>query len=179
MIHKVRGCSLNKKRRVILIKNILQVSFYQSSAVHCKLCEKQENVPVSTFKKRPFPNDFTIESKTEKVISALRKYCSSTSNNDLMQEAKYRNLKGSVLKSVNFTVTYEKVTYVHQGSFTGHVDINTSLHNWCKEKVTGETQFRLIMLIKKDHHCAVERNRNDFMTLLYQIHENLLTSPLE
>ena len=142
-------------------KNTLQVSFYQFSTVHCKMCEKQETIPVSTFKKRSFGNDFTLESETEKVVSVLCKYCSSINYNNLVQKAKYQNLKGSVFKSVNFTVTYEKLQM-----FISHVGINTSLHNWCKEKVTGQTQFCLIMLVKKNHHRLVERNRNEFMTLL-------------
>ena len=142
-------------------KNILQVSFCQFSTVHCKMCEKQETIPVSTFKKRSFANDFTIESETEKVISALCKYCFSINYNNLMQKVKYQNLKGSALKSVNFIVTYEKLLM-----FISHIGINTSLHNWCKEKVTGQTKFCLIVLVKKDR-CLVEQNTNEFTILLY------------
>ena len=58
--------------------------------------------------------------------------CSSLNYNNLIQDAKYQNLKGSVFKSVN---CYQKnVTYVPRGSLACHVGINNCLHNWCKEK---------------------------------------------
>ena len=72
---------------------------------------KQETVSISTFKKWPFEKDFIIECENGKVTSALCKYCSEVSYDELMREAKYRGLKGSVLNSVNYY--RDKVTYIH------------------------------------------------------------------
>lgn len=97
---------------------------------------KQETVSVSTFKKWPFHSDFLIETEDGKVKSATCKYCSEIDYQDLMREAKYRGLKGQILKSLNYY--REKVSYIHRGTFSKHVGDSKSLHNWCKEKITGE-----------------------------------------
>ena len=101
------------------------------------LKEKQETISISMFKKCPFEKDFIIKCENGKVTSALCKYCSEVSYNELMREAKCRGLKGSVLHSVNYY--HNKVTYIHCGTFTRHVGDSSSLHNWCKQKVSDET----------------------------------------
>ena len=73
--------------------------------------EKQETVSISTFKEWPFEEEFIIECENGKVTPALCKYYSEVSYDELMREAKYRGLTGSVLNSVNYYC--DKVTYIH------------------------------------------------------------------
>ena len=78
----------------------------------------------------------------------------------------YWNLKGTVLKSVNFTVTYEKQSHMKKlHMLISNVGINNYPHNWWKESHWLDLVL-LNNVIKEDHHRLVERNRNKSMTLL-------------
>ena len=45
-------------------------------------------------------NDYRIEAEDWKVLSALCNYCSKVEQNDFMQEARSRSIKGSTLKLI-------------------------------------------------------------------------------
>ena len=50
---------------------------------------KKETISITTFKKWPFANDFRIETKDGKVLSALCKYCSDMEYNDFHARGKF------------------------------------------------------------------------------------------
>ena len=67
---------------------------------------KKETVSITIFKKWPFANEFRIETKDGKVLSALCRYCSEVEYNDCIREI-------SALKSIFFFsshVALESVT---------------------------------------------------------------------
>ena len=129
---------------------------------------KTRNHTSLNFPERPFANVFTIKSETQKVASALRKYCSSINCKDFMQEAKHRKC---------FKI-FQLSSYIWKSCICSPKIIQSPcwqkyfLHNWCQEKVTCETQLRLIMLINKDHHCLGTKQ-----TLRrYDVHDFIITN---
>ena len=107
--------------------------------------EKQETASISTFKKWPFEKDFIIECDNGKVTSALCKYCSEVSYDELMREAKYRGLKGSVLNHIHGGVhdlrtrVQAKVIHVHEIGCVHDVYANLYWHT--RKKVHPNFQF--------------------------------------
>ena len=73
------------------------------------LMVKKLYISITTFKKWPCSNDFRIDAEDRKVLSALCKYCSKVKNNNFMQEARFRNIRGSALKLICFV----KVLYTY------------------------------------------------------------------
>ena len=58
--------------------------------------------------------------------------------------------------------TKKKVTYVHQESFARHLGVNISLHNWCKEKDTGDTPVSLnVYKEESSWSCGTKKKRVD------------------
>ena len=97
------------------------------------MAESKETVMLSTFKKWPFSDDFNVDTSDGKVVSVMCKYCSEIDYNAFLREARYHNIKGSALKSIeNYR---KKVTYIHRSSFARHVGDSNSFHNWCKNKL--------------------------------------------
>ena len=88
----------------------------------------KNNVREATFKTWPFASDFTYEVEDGIVISV--KYLEVEYNN-FFCEAKRRNLKGQVLKSLE---SYRSnVTYIHHKTLKRHVgEVDSIELNWCK-----------------------------------------------
>ena len=93
--------------------------------------EKQEIASISTFKKWPFKKDFIIECENGKVTSALCKYCSEVSYDELMRGAKSRGLKGSVLNQIHGGV--HEIGCVH--------DVYANLYWHTRKNVQPSFQF--------------------------------------
>ena len=102
-----------------------------------KMASSKNTVCESTFKGWVFSSDFTCTIKDGIVIAAKCKYCSQTSYDKLFCEAKNRNMKGQVLKSI---MSYRnEITYIHHKSFARHVGDINSIHNWCKKAICPQT----------------------------------------
>ena len=57
------------------------------------MAASKETVMLSTFKKRPFANDFDINTSDGRVTFEVCKYCSDIDYNDFLREARFLTLK--------------------------------------------------------------------------------------
>ena len=69
-------------------------------------------------------------------MSVTCKYCPLIEGEKLKREGQQRGLKGKAITQLE--KLGEKSEYVHKPTLQRHVGDSKSLHNWCKQQVTGE-----------------------------------------
>ena len=119
---------------------------------------KKETVSITKFNKWPFANDFRIEAKGGKVLSALCKYLQGLE-------------KLKVLPYNRFVLFFfqESVTYIFWSTFAPYVGTWTSFHHWCKEKIRGNS-----ISDEQPHSSFPILAKNEEMKILLRILNNTI-----
>ena len=119
-------------------------------------------------------------------------YCSEVPLDKFNGEARMRQLKGQVLKSVQ---SYRSpVNYIHKPTLQRHVGADTSFHGWCKKFVQKEKGIH-VPSMPKAAHSVPERNQRKvdeqissaskgyyeklFRSVLYLVEEELAFNKLK